>query len=178
MGDARLLADDNVAILQQGVELIGVLDDRLYRSEAPGAKHDGVGRQFRHVIDFYQCFVGGLDGRKIDYCARGRDPEVEKEREVAGRALQSLIDRLRGEDLVAKDLRLSVRLERPERPEAPGEAWGDSSVSRELGFLLSHTVHHYALIKWILRAHGVKVPGGFGVAPSTLQHWKESQLTP
>lgn len=178
MGDAGLLAGDNVTMLQQGVDLIGVLDDRLYRSEAPGAKHDGVGRQFRHVIDFYQCFLAGLDARKIDYCKRGRDPEVERQREVAGRVLGSLIERLRRDDLVADQAGLRVRLERPERPGAPGEAWGDSSVARELGFLLSHTVHHYALIKWILRAHGFRVPGDFGVAPSTLQYWKEGQLTP
>ncbi len=172
MGDARLLADDNVEILRQGVELIQALDDQLFGEGAPGAERDGVGRQFRHVIDFYRCFLAGLDAGTVDYTTRQRDPRVERDRTFAVQALESLVERFR-DDRISVDRALRVRLERVERPEAPGDAWGESSVARELGFLLSHTVHHYALIKWILRAQDFRVPEGFGVAPSTLKYWKE-----
>lgn len=47
--------------------------------------------------------------------------------------------------------------------------WSDSSVKRELQFLVSHTVHHYALIKELLRREGFDPGAEFGVAPSTLQ---------
>ena len=40
-------------------------------------------------------------------------------------------------------------------------------------FLLSHTVHHYALIGAILRLSGVEPPAGFGLAPSTLRHQQQ-----
>jgi hypothetical protein len=47
-------------------------------------------------------------------------------------------------------------------------------MARELGMLLSHTVHHYALIAMLLRARGIEPPADFGVAPSTRAHWLES----
>jgi hypothetical protein len=39
-----------------------------------------------------------------------------------------------------------------------------------LQFLLSHTVHHFALMALILRAQGADPGDDFGVAPSTLEH--------
>ena len=36
--------------------------------------------------------------------------------------------------------------------------------------LSSHTIHHFALIAMALRAHGVAVEAGFGMAPSTLSY--------
>ena len=48
--------------------------------------------------------------------------------------------------------------------------WCDSSASRELEFLLSHTVHHYALIGVICQLAGQTLPKDFGMAPSTLRH--------
>jgi hypothetical protein len=52
--------------------------------------------------------------------------------------------------------------------------WGRSSAERELQFLLSHTVHHYALIALMLRTQGYEPGAEFGVAPSTLAYWKEA----
>jgi uncharacterized damage-inducible protein DinB len=43
-------------------------------------------------------------------------------------------------------------------------------VGRELQFLASHTLHHYALIAALLRLQGVEPGEEFGVAPGTLEH--------
>lgn len=48
--------------------------------------------------------------------------------------------------------------------------WSFTSVGRELRFLLSHTVHHCALIAILLSLRGGEVPNGFGIAPSTERH--------
>ncbi|MEP0552783.1 MAG: hypothetical protein ABJE29_00430, partial [Balneola sp.] len=53
--------------------------------------------------------------------------------------------------------------------------WSVSSIRRELQFLVSHTVHHYALIGLILKTMDVEVPEDFGVAPSTLKHESEQE---
>jgi len=45
-----------------------------------------------------------------------------------------------------------------------------STLCRELEYLQTHTVHHYALIAMILRLQSVEPNANFGVAPSTLQH--------
>jgi hypothetical protein len=46
----------------------------------------------------------------------------------------------------------------------------DSSISRELQVLSSHTVHHFALIAMTLRMRGVELDSDFGMAPSTLRY--------
>ena len=53
--------------------------------------------------------------------------------------------------------------------------WVWSSGLRELDFLQSHTIHHFALIAYKLEALGIEVEDNFGVAPSTLKYWKEAQ---
>jgi len=53
--------------------------------------------------------------------------------------------------------------------------WVFSNLARELQFLASHTVHHYALIALTLTALGVPVDADFGMAPSTLRHAERQQ---
>jgi hypothetical protein len=50
------------------------------------------------------------------------------------------------------------------------EGFMESSISRELQVLSSHTVHHFALIAITLRVHGVEIDSDFGMAPSTLRY--------
>jgi uncharacterized damage-inducible protein DinB len=48
--------------------------------------------------------------------------------------------------------------------------WTATTFGRELQYLLSHTVHHFALIGVMLRLLGVDPGSDFGVAPSTLRY--------
>ena len=54
--------------------------------------------------------------------------------------------------------------------------WTVTSFERELQFLLSHTVHHYALAALMLRTQGVEPGKEFGVAPSTLAYWRQVKM--
>jgi hypothetical protein len=62
---------------------------------------------------------------------------------------------------------VEIRMDTGEGDERP---WTRSTVRRELQFLLSHTVHHYALIAMICHRHQRPVESDFGVAPSTLNY--------
>jgi len=53
----------------------------------------------------------------------------------------------------------------------PGDAgFSRSTIQRELQFLSSHTVHHFAIVAMILKIQGFETPDTFGVAPSTLKY--------
>ncbi|MGC6565166.1 MAG: hypothetical protein ACON38_06080 [Akkermansiaceae bacterium] len=56
------------------------------------------------------------------------------------------------------------------------EGFQPSTAGRELQFLLSHTVHHFAMIGGICKCLEVSLEEGFGVAPSTLRHHKEVSI--
>ena len=51
--------------------------------------------------------------------------------------------------------------------------WTGSTVQRELMYVLSHTVHHYAIISLLALQSGVKLDAEFGVAPSTLAYRRQ-----
>jgi uncharacterized damage-inducible protein DinB len=49
-----------------------------------------------------------------------------------------------------------------------GEALtGWSTRARELAFVVSHTIHHQAIIALLMSFQGLAVPAQFGYAPST-----------
>jgi hypothetical protein len=73
--------------------------------------------------------------------------------------------------LKKSDLERSVLV----RSETGAALWHRSSLGRELEFVLSHTVHHHALIAEKLAANGDNAVRDFGVAPSTLEFWNRSR---
>lgn len=170
------LIDRNAELIYQGIRLLRALPDDAYTAELQAGSHaPALGPHFRHCLEFYLCFLDGLERRLIDYDARGRRRDVERDRETAIAQLAAAAERLGRLDpaLLAAPIAL--------RDEGAADAGGDerleSSVGRELFFLASHTVHHYALIALALRLGGHPVPSGFGVAPSTLEHWRREGRT-
>jgi len=157
--------DGNLHFLRQGISLLEQLDDATYASAV--GRHSPIGAQYRHVLEHYQGLLTGIDEGLVDYDARARDPLIERDR---GHALQSTRDLLEAIATLPHDSDLSLEVQMDcggggDRPE-----WSLSSLGRELQFLVSHTVHHYALIALLLEAMGQEAPADFGVAPSTLTH--------
>ncbi|MCZ6727289.1 MAG: hypothetical protein O7A98_08020 [Acidobacteria bacterium] len=155
------LIQQNLDVIDRGAALL----ERL-RHAGERACIGEVGPHFRHCIDFYDCFLAGLEPRRIDYDARDRSAAVESAPEPALAALHRIRGRL--DELGEEEGELRVRAD----VVTEQATWTRSTVNRELLFLLSHTIHHYALIALLLRQGGIDVPTDFGFAPSTLEHQK------
>jgi uncharacterized damage-inducible protein DinB len=168
-------ADDSIGYLRQGAELVRKLDDDLFTRSVGRRFRGGVGSQFRHCIDFYECLLYGLENEDlVDYAARSREHKLETQRQAAADRMEQIADRLAAIDPVLLKRPLKVRSEQPveDVPE-----WCGSTLHRELQFLVSHTVHHYALIVSLLGRLGYELEpkyADFGIAPSTLEHWNEA----
>jgi hypothetical protein len=162
-----LLIEANRDLLLEAINLVQSLDDHAYRDPAPGFARHCVGSHMRHVVEFYECFLGGLATSHIDYDARKRDLAVAADRTAAIARLHAVRKELAVEPLLRLDPVLWVRME--DSDDVPGDRYLTSSVARELQVLRSHTIHHYALIAMTLMAHGRTVPSDFGMAPSTLR---------
>ncbi|MCY3002484.1 MAG: hypothetical protein NTV21_11840 [Planctomycetota bacterium] len=165
------LVQSNLACLAQARELVGRLADEQYRASAPGGR-GGVGPHLRHALDHYDCFLAGVAAGTIDYDQRERDLEVENSRE---RALERLalaeagLLRLRTFDAAHE---VTVKLDSGERH---SRCASRSTLARELQFLVSHTVHHFALVAFVLRIQGVEPGPELGVAPSTLKYEQDQK---
>ena len=169
----NLPAGPNIAVLQQGLDLIRRLDDNLYMPETGKARTSSVGMQFRHGLDFYFCLLAGLGSGEVDYESRQRDSRIAEDRLYAAERMDDLIGSLAKLNDMDADRRIRTRGEAPAGAGHHTAPWAASSVLRELQFLFSHTVHHYAIIRLLLAARGFEAGQEFGVAPSTLRYWEQ-----
>ena len=143
-------------------------EDTYRRSPASFFPHR-VGGHLRHIIEFYECFLDGLESSHIDYDSRKRNISIENSRTEAMASIRSVIKRMRSSELIHADSILWVRMEDCDQ-EALDDRFLTSSPARELQVLSSHTIHHFALIAMTLTALGVPIDPDFGVAPSTLRY--------
>jgi hypothetical protein len=174
MADPRPLIRDLAEVIDQAITLTLRLDDAEFaRSPAPLASH-GVGAHVRHALDVITCLLDGVAAGRVDYDRRERDPRIEREPRFAARRLGEERERLQGLAGLDPATLLVVRMDAP--ADAGAAAWSRSSLGRELSFVLSHTIHHYALMALLLRSRGLDPGAEFGVAPSTLRFWKEGEL--
>ncbi|MGH9464816.1 MAG: DinB family protein [Thermoanaerobaculia bacterium] len=163
------LALDSVRLLAEGRALLERLDDAVFVA-TPAVQLGAVGSHFRHCFDFYLCFLAGLERGSVDYEAREREARIEGDRWRAMQVAGELETRLAA---------VGVEVEGHELAVASGTGTGGngghrSTVGRELQFLASHTLHHYALIAALLRLQGVEPGQEFGVAAGTLEHRRVS----
>lgn len=163
------LLKDNIEALKQGIELIARLDDLLYTRPDIELSLSGAGAHFRHCIDFYHSFLAGVGSGRINYDLRDRDERIEQNRLIAIARLTAIIEDLSRAPVIEDGGTIETLLEG-----SSDSDWSISSPKRELQFLLSHTIHHYALIALALRSQGFDPGAEFGVAPSTLRHWRRT----
>jgi hypothetical protein len=133
-----------------------------------------LGAHLRHVIEHYEALLFPERAGIVDYDARARDAELEATPSLALAGLLALNQALARCPAGRLDQVLSVR----GRTGALGEFdfQTPSSLGRELAFLASHTVHHFALLAGTCTQQGIATPEGFGKAPATRAH--ERATTP
>lgn len=163
-----MLIEHNVHYLNQAIDFINGISDELYVKPSVGGVGGGIGPHFRHCIEHYESLVNGLPSGKIDYDLRKRDLEVERSRSAAVSKLEALRDLLPMIN-AEMDKKLLVKTE-SHATEEHDEIWVESTFGRELISVISHTVHHFALISFVARYYGVPVSLEFGMAPSTLKY--------
>lgn len=172
--EASRAAGALIELLRQAHDLLEVLTDDDYASpletttQAADASWSSPGAHTRHVLDFVDCLLAGIDARRIDYTARKRHPEVETCRDAGRRRIEGAIGEL--ERLGDLEGRMPIDV----RPE-PGQDWTRSSLAREIQSVATHVIHHHALIRLTLAQREIETPPDFGVAPSTLAYLAESE---
>lgn len=160
------LIRSNCAILQQGIDLLKKHSSESYCHADPARFGSSVGSHLRHVLDHYNSVLAGASEGKVDYDNRKRRTEVETSLEQGLATLRRVKEELESLSL-GPDLPLKVAVSSAVDDK---ERECSSSLGRELQFLVSHTVHHYALIAIASRMQGIEPEPSFGVAPSTLKY--------
>ncbi|MEE8062365.1 MAG: hypothetical protein V3T16_11060 [Gemmatimonadales bacterium] len=163
---------DNIGLLHNGIEAIATMGSDLYAGRAGTPGVSPIGGHFRHVFDHYHAFLDGLPAGQVNYDARERDVRVEQDASRATGVAEDLARSIG--TIAADDLNSPIRVSANQLVEGKSVTdWTGSTVQRELMYLLSHTVHHYAIISLLALQSGVKLDAEFGVAPSTLAYRRQ-----
>jgi uncharacterized damage-inducible protein DinB len=142
------------------------LAPKQYASKLPILFESSIGMHVRHILEFYQCFLVGVETGIINYDHRKRDIELQNDTVFAKEILSKLIRSLESLKIGTQLLLISAQDHTDRCFEIP------SHTDRELTYLIEHAIHHMAIIKMAVSEHfpEVQLPEHFGVAYSTIKY--------
>ena len=128
------------------------------------ASSGSIGAHVRHCLDHAWALERGIAIGEICYDHRERDTVVERHKDLAVSRLTRASARLGGvsDGLLDKPLTLLAQTHADGRTVRVA-----TTAGRELAFVISHTIHHCALIAVLLEHAEQAVPDRFGIAPTT-----------
>jgi len=154
-------------LMRQLARVIEDLSDAQYAQKPVGVIESSIGAHVRHCLDHVLALLRAVETGALNYDERNRGTAIETSRLAALRLIDEVerqLERITLEDLDQPVL-LSVTLA------AGREAVRvSSSVGRELAYVVSHTIHHNALVGAMVRTLGGTLPERFGYAPTTVAY--------
>ncbi|MDX2117851.1 MAG: hypothetical protein SFY96_06700 [Planctomycetota bacterium] len=145
--------------------LLRSIDDRVFLDTSLdpcfGAS---VGGHVRHVLDHARALSDAATHGRAAYEQRDRGSVLEKDRAVALEAVASVVERLRSLADVGGTRQIAVEV-----MPAPGRPIQlvTSTIERETAFVMSHTIHHIAIMRQLVARAGKDRCPQIGLAPGT-----------
>jgi len=158
--------------LAQGESLLAQIRDGDYTRKVPVAFNASIGGHYRHCLDHFRSLLDSAMDGDLNYDHRERDTLIEKDRFAALNATRELREGY--ERLDPAFLMRALAVTCKTSYSTSGSQVSPSTIGREIMYSVAHAVHHYALIGVMGGVMGLKMPPGFGVAPSTLKHQAEA----
>ncbi len=153
-------------LLDQLTEVLLTTEGAAYTRRPLGGTSGSIGAHVRHALDHIAALLSADPAVVLSYDHRERGTEVETDRSAALRAILRL--RAATARWPSRPLDFSLRVV-SRIDEEGGSIGGWSTLARELAFVVSHTIHHQAIIALLLAQQDVVVSDRFGYAPSTPQ---------
>lgn len=142
------------------------LEGTTYRRPLEILSYSTIGEHTRHIIEFYQCLLRQCVQGTVNYDLREREKLIQEDSMVANGAISEIMESLPSSN-ISQQLLLEICYDEEEGVTSMVK----TSMERELVYNLEHVIHHLAIIKIGLSvvAPELKLPEGFGVAPSTIR---------
>ncbi len=156
----NIIIESVLHTLEKSEYLLNKLTDEQLCDDSIAPYKSSIGTHIRHILDFYDCVLKSKS--VIDLTTRNRNKEVESRCCIAKDYLSFIIGRLKRSDfdfnssiIVIDDLGL-------------GEVEIPYTLSAVFSHANSHTIHHYAIINYILEGLNICFEDSdFGYNPTT-----------
>lgn len=150
-------------------KLLLLLTEEQYDHKSILLSQASIGQHVRHIIEFYQSVIFGLEGKMINYDNRKRNLLIETDSNYAVEIIDEINAFLK-QDIIDEPIILEGNFCAEEDQEIKIQ----TSFLRELAYCLEHSIHHQALIKvGLLELDCLPyIDETFGIAPATIRHRK------
>lgn len=158
----NIIIKSSLQTLKKSKTLLDNLTDNILSNSSVSPYHSSIGSHIRHILDFYDCIFNINFNNEIDLTARSRNRAVELECSCAIQYLDSIIDKLMNFEFDMTDSILvtdDLGLGKVEMVYSYGALFSQAN---------SHTIHHYAIINYILEGLNISIKDSdFGYNPTT-----------
>ena len=159
-----LLIGGSTNSIAQCKKILSIIYQENFTDDSNG--RSSIGAHVQHILDRFYCFFVGLLEASIDYDARKRDPEIKQNVEAAMFALESVARRIEQLESLPFCSEL-IGVKEFVLPSSPAVEF-NSTLERELMGLITHSIHHLAIIALLAKSFGHQMDSDFGKAPSTI----------
>ncbi len=160
--DMNNIIQSSLLTLQKSKTLLIKLSNEELSDASVSPYYSSVGSHLRHIFDFYYCSLEFNSEGKIDLTSRKRDLTVESCCDSATDYLNKIIKKLQAVEENIKDSIIVID------DLGCGKIEMDYTYSALLSQANSHTIHHYAIIGYILdRLNITFEDSNFGYNPTT-----------
>ncbi|MEM7180755.1 MAG: DinB family protein [Spirochaetota bacterium] len=154
-------------ILSQLIELISKLDRDAYKTEMELLSGSTLGKHFRHILNFYENLYQGFLTGVVCYDTRNRDSQIEEDPSYAKKQFTDYMVKLSvlpGQTTLQLEAKVEMDSEKT-------SLMTNTTVEREILYVIEHTIHHMAIIKMAVLHYYPKIaiPANLGVAFSTIR---------
>ncbi len=157
------LVNATILTLEKSKNILQRLTDEQLSNSSIPPYYSCVGTHIRHILDFYKSITAGVENGFVDLTDRLRNTAVESNCQVAYNEV----------DLVLTDLKRLYHLDASDLITVQDDlGQGLEKIDYTLGSLIaqanSHTIHHYAIINYLLNSLGININDEtLGVNPTT-----------
>lgn len=150
----------------QVLPLLNQLTETEFKTALPILFNSSIGQHTRHILEFFQCLINSQNG-VVNYDTRKRNLRLEQDLKYARAALHKICTALESTPAVST-LEYQV-----------GEVTFkiETSLQRELVYMIEHIVHHLAIMRAGLTSNfkHIELPQNFGIAQSTINHYNKAR---
>jgi len=156
------IIEPTLVALRKAKSILSILDDELLSNSTIPPYKSSIGSHIRHILDFYNCMLSDNYKFEIDLTIRKRDLFVETKCNSALNYYNEIVSRLENSQFNLED---TVFVE-------DNFGSGKIKIKYTYGALLaqaySHTIHHYAIINYIMNGLNISIKDSdFGYNPTT-----------